>query len=225
MKLFVDQRINTNQVNFWDPIRKLNIKTFFTMAKKKQLKMADEKVITVSADRDLFGRLIVAAKERDVDLKSVFTFELSSVPFALFHADATMRKTNKSFLLAELEKNGEALPQSLSSTPVLKTAYIIDEMALIQMMKTSYPATFGDLAQKHYQVITGKLDQPGCKKVDVVFDHYQERSIKSAERNRRDDNSALEVKINGARTPLPKQCVKYVGDPKNKMNLSAFLSD
>ena len=76
-------------------------------------------------------------------------------------------------------------------------------MALIQMMRTGYAAKFGDLAEKHYQVITGKLRQPGCKRVYVVFDQYQERSIKSGGRNRRDANSALEVKINGARTPLP----------------------
>ena len=60
-------------------------------------------------------------------------------------------------------------------------------------MKIDNAATFGDLAHKHYQVITRKLDQPGCKKIDVVFDQYQDRSIKSAERNRRDANSALEA--------------------------------
>ena len=205
MKPFVDQRINTNQLHFWDPIKKVNIRTFSTMVKKKQLKTADEKVITVSADQDLFGRLIVAATARDIDLKSVFTFELSSVPFSLFHANATLRKTCKSNLLAELEKYGEALPQLPFSTVDHKMAYVIDGMALIQMMKTSSAATFGDLAQKHYQVITGKLDQPGCKRVDIVFDQYRDRSIKSGERNRRDANIALEVKINCSRTPLPKQ--------------------
>ena len=92
------------------------------MVKKKQLKTAEEKVITVSADRDLFGRLIVAATARDVDLKSMFTFELSSVPFSLFHSDATMRKTDKSSLLAALEKYGEALPQLPSSTDDHKVA-------------------------------------------------------------------------------------------------------
>ena len=116
MKLFMDQRIITNQLNFWDPRKKLNIRTFSTMVKKKQLKTAEKKVITVSADRDLFGRLIVAATARDVDLKSVFTFELSSVPFSLFHSDATMRKTDKSSLLAALEKYGEVPPPQLPSS-------------------------------------------------------------------------------------------------------------
>ena len=65
--------------------------------------MGDDKVISVSADRELFSRLIIAAKAREIGMKEVLTYELSDVPFALFHSDVTLRKPTKSTLLAVLE--------------------------------------------------------------------------------------------------------------------------
>ena len=65
--------------------------------------MGDDKVITVSAERELFSRLIIAAKAREIGMKEVLTYELSAVPFALVHSDGTLRKPTKSALLAVLE--------------------------------------------------------------------------------------------------------------------------
>ena len=53
---------------------------------------------------DLFARLIISAKSRDINLKEVLSYELSTVPHSLAHADGTLRKTTKSALLTELEK-------------------------------------------------------------------------------------------------------------------------
>ena len=54
---FIEKRINTNTISFWDPISKLKVKTFETTVKKVQLKAADEHLITVKSDRGLFVRL------------------------------------------------------------------------------------------------------------------------------------------------------------------------
>ena len=56
--------MNTNDVSFWDPIPNLKIKTFSSMTKKAKVKAADDKIVTVSADRDLFGRLLIVANAR-----------------------------------------------------------------------------------------------------------------------------------------------------------------
>jgi len=58
MNAFVEKRLNTNEISFWDPIPNLKIKTFESMTKKVQVKAANEKLVTVGADRDLFGRLL-----------------------------------------------------------------------------------------------------------------------------------------------------------------------
>ena len=49
MTAFLEQRLNTN----------MKVKTFSTMTKKVKVKAADEKIVMVSADRDLFGRLLI----------------------------------------------------------------------------------------------------------------------------------------------------------------------
>ena len=62
-----------------------------------------EKISAVNADGEIFGRLLVAAKHRDIDLKEVLSYELCSAPIALRHPDGTLRKTGKSTLKPLLE--------------------------------------------------------------------------------------------------------------------------
>ena len=73
MTTFVEERLNTNEVLFWNALPNLKIKTFTTLAKKTKIKTADDKTITVAADRDLFGRLVISAKSRDINLKEVLS--------------------------------------------------------------------------------------------------------------------------------------------------------
>ena len=82
MDMFVKQRLETSEVNFWNPVPNLKVKSFSTMAKKTNVK-ANDKVITVGADRDLFGRLLIAANTREINLKEVLSYELSAVPLHL----------------------------------------------------------------------------------------------------------------------------------------------
>ena len=101
MKSSVEQSLIVNKVNFWNPIPKLQIKTFATVVPQKQLKTATEKVIILNADRELFGHLVNSAKPRDVSLKEILTSELSIVPYSLAHSDGTLQKNIKSELLFE----------------------------------------------------------------------------------------------------------------------------
>ena len=77
MKNFVEKRVNSKTESFWDPV--LNLKV-----KKVNVKAADDKVITaVNVDRDLFGRLLITANTRKINLKDVLRYELSPIPRAL----------------------------------------------------------------------------------------------------------------------------------------------
>ena len=60
----------------WAVIRMYQIPTFG----KDQSNTTDGKVINVKADCELFDRLLMAAKARDVNLKDVLKFELLPVP-------------------------------------------------------------------------------------------------------------------------------------------------
>ena len=55
MKTFVEERLNTHTKSFWDPIPQVSLKTFATVAQKKQIKTKNEKAQIVNADRQLFG--------------------------------------------------------------------------------------------------------------------------------------------------------------------------
>ena len=222
MDTFVNQRLETSEVNFWDPVPNLKVKSFSTMAKKTNVK-AKDRVITVSADQDLFGRLLIAANTREINLKEVLSYELSAVPFALAHQDGSIRKTTKSVLAKMLEEQVEVLPR-LSPALELETAHILDGMAIVQMMKSAGASTFGELASKYYTAITAPLAQSSCKEVHMVFDQYWSTSIKSGERSRRGSSNSLEVYIHGPSTPIPKQWAKYITNPQNKINLCDFLT-
>ena len=77
MENFVEKRVNSQTESFWDPV--LNLKV-----KKMNVKAADDKVITaVNVDRDLFGRLLITANTRKINLKEVLRYELSPIPRAL----------------------------------------------------------------------------------------------------------------------------------------------
>lgn len=131
----------------------------------------------MNADRDLFGRLLIAAKSREVNLKDVLKYELSPVPYALAHQDGTLRKTTKSALMPLLEETTTALPRLPASQEF--TTMIVDGMATIQMTKFGGASTFGQLAIKYYDIFTSPLQHWNCNEVHIVFDQYWETSIKS----------------------------------------------
>ena len=203
---FVEQRLNNNNTTFWDSLQNLKIKTFASLVKKKTMKLVYEKVLVINADRELFGRLVFAAKSRVIKLKDVLSYELSAVPFSFVHTDGSLRKTNKSVLMAELDKKVDVqlkLPQVTTSS--IYIAHIFDDMALVHMTKSFGASIFDEMALKYYQLITVPLALNGCHLVDVVFDQYFSLSIKAGKREKRYVSMALEVQIRESASPVPKQ--------------------
>ena len=114
----------------------------------------------------------------------MLTFELSAVPFALFHSDGTLRKPTKSALLAVLENSVNVSARLPHANDQTCTFFIIDGMALIQKMKTGGSISFGDLSLVYFNTITTFYEQYNCSRVDIVFDSYRDMSIKSSEREK-----------------------------------------
>ena len=114
------------------------------MARKVTVESQKDKAVSINADRELFGRLLVVAKKKEVNLKEVLSFELCSVSISLAHSDGNLRKTSKITIMNLLEKDVTS-KQNLPSSQ-LPTAYLDDAMAFIQMMKTAGSATFGELS-------------------------------------------------------------------------------
>ena len=221
---FVSKRLDSKAIGFWDKVTKANMTTFASSSTKIKVRSAEEKEVTINADRSLFGRLLVVAKNRHIDLREVLSYEMSSVPYALAHPDGSLRKTTKSVLLAELESVSPSVGRLPRSNK--EAALILDGMALLQSWRTAGCTTFGELAQKLFEAITTTLRQENCSRVDVVFDRYDNPySIKGGERENRGVSSALQIHINSCKTPIPKQWAKFMSNPVNKTSMVRFLCE
>ena len=113
-------------------------------------------------------------------MKTVFTFPLGPLPWSLSDAFGLARKTNKAKLAQQLEKEVplvERFPESAAS--------IYDGMAMLQRFKLSTGTTFSVVAEKVFDIVTSN----DSRHIDVVFDVYQDISIKNGERTKRSSGS------------------------------------
>ena len=69
MNSFIEQRLNTNTSSFWDAIPNLKINTFSSMTKKTTIKSTNEKLVTLTEDRDLFKRWLIAENVWQVNVR------------------------------------------------------------------------------------------------------------------------------------------------------------
>lgn len=110
-------------------------------------------------------------------MKEVLKHPLGPIPWSLANVDGTLKKTNKAALARKLE--AKAAPAHDMERP---SACIIDGMSVVQKMKGDN-LTFEELADQMLTSILRTGD--GGERIDVVFDVYQELSIKGVERTMR----------------------------------------
>jgi len=141
----------------------------FSSTNKKIHVKSRDKLVTVNADRDLFGRLLIVSNRRQICLKEVLSFELSPVPYSPTSADGSLRKGAKSILCSLLEKDVNVQRLTTSPNP---TVVMIDGMAVIQMSMSAGASTFGELSDKYNNIISAPLFSNNCVQVHVVFHQY-----------------------------------------------------
>ena len=136
MNAFIDDRIKTSKVSFYAPIKQLALKTFKSMNKKKTIKFQD-KTITLAAERSLFGRLLVIARNGcGLTLKQVLQYSLSPIPWALGLPDGSMVKTVKSKLLSKFNSFLEkCIRNVLNLLKYVNYAFIIETCGILFMFK------------------------------------------------------------------------------------------
>ena len=132
---------------------------------------------TIKEDLDQ-SRMIIIAESRHLHMQEVLQHPLGPLPSSLATSNGLPRKTNKAQLGRELEKVIEPTTQITSPS-----VYLIDGMALVQKLKVSDHMTFGQIVDA---ALPRVLQEGGnSKRIDVVFDVYNEISIKPAEREQR----------------------------------------
>lgn len=221
---FVKSRLDEQDTDFYSRIAQIKAKTMATMY-KTTVQVNKDTVTVVKAERDIFRRLLVVRDSgREVDLGSVLKYELSPVPLALASTNQKLNTTTKADLadiLTESIEVKQKLPASSSPTCLL-----VDGPALIQAIgKPEHARTFQDLGNVFVKNILAKF-KSGYPRVDVLFDRYQETSIKDGARaNRVGSSQPIRRKIDSGTVKLPHSWSKFMSHTSNKSELAAFISN
>jgi hypothetical protein len=130
--------------------------------------------------------------------------------------DGSLRKTNKDVLARECERN--ASPTEVISEP---SATIIDRMSLVQKL-IGNDKSFSQLAGT--AMSHAVLEDAKNRRIDVVFDVYNETSIKDAEHANR--SAGTRIPFNNIQPEHSIQQWRNLhGSSSNKASLIKFLEE
>ncbi|CAM1319292.1 Uncharacterised protein g7165 [Pycnogonum litorale] len=178
----------------------------------------------VKSDRELFRRLLTTKESgRVADMEKMLHQEFCAVPLSLCTSDGKLRKAEKSQLMNILSK--DASQPDLPISDIVKTCTIIDGMAVVQSIgKPTAAVTFGDLADVFVNCV--KSHGRNSDRVDILFDRYEENSIKEGTRERRRSGTKqIRRLIKGKDTKLPQNWKTFITLAENKVDLARFLSE
>ena len=217
---FASEHLDQTTDKFYETIHRNNIKIFKSAPHKPQSK-ARGKISCLQADRELFSRLYISCQSHEGDLEDFFSHENQPWPPALADCNQ-MRQTNKSELLAVLEK----VAPRLADTPNTDTK-IIDGAALVHLLDPK--KSWQPIVVKTYQHYADKVFLPylqrelqSCQRLDVVWDIYTDNSLKAYTRQCRGSGDALKVE---GTTSLPGNWGNFLRVNSNKTGLFTFLAN
>ena len=211
---FLQNRIACNNVSFYAPIKRMQLKSFKSLNKARKIRAAGNEII-LRSDRELFARLVVAAQVRKMDMCHVLEHNLGPLPLSLASQDGSLAKTTKA-KLADILWNKVPTHQTTTDCMV----HIFDAMALLHSL-TNVPETFGELAKLILQVMVHGTSPNN--RIDFVCDQYPPISIKEGERMKRKKQDSIIINVTGCQQKCPKQWNRFLADGRNKVRLVEFL--
>ena len=130
---------------FEHPIKKAALQTFADKGAGNK-KATDRKVAVLKCTRDLMGRLVRLAAQRELDLAHIFTYPLTPVPLTMCHPDEMLVKTSKGSLRELLEQTQD---KGAKKSPENIEACVIDGQYLLRILTPSItiPPHYGGLAR------------------------------------------------------------------------------
>ena len=218
-KDFVQTRLLTEHPDIFSKMSKLKLATFKSLEKAKSARTADGNIVPIRNDFRFLARLLLIAKNREIDLEQVFTYSLQSYPAALATSTGGLVKTVKSKLLCFLEsETNMASVENLPDGSVL----ILDAMAVLQTVQ-NLPTTFGEFAESILDRITTMGKKIRACRIDFLSDRYPRISTKNAERQKRASSGVQAISILSDKQRVPRQWKKFLGVGSNKESLIRFL--
>ena len=200
-------------------IKKTKLRTFSSMDKKVRTKTNKGEIVALKNSRNLFAKMVLIARSRNLDMKDVLKYSLRPFPLPLATIEGDLVKTAKSKLLNAIENEAQdALVERVDG----ESALIIDAMAILQTTKIT-SRTFGELAHDLLVKIVKMATSSRSQRIDFVGDRYPAHSIKNLEREKRGEGGSFRMKIFGEQQRLPRQWKKFLSNGENKEELMNFL--
>ena len=218
---FCQTNLFTDNPDIFSNIKKNKLRTF--SSEKMTVKDSKGRQSIVKTNRNLFARLLVISKSREINLKELLSYCLSDYPLSIATVAGGLVKTTKAKMLHILEE--------AANNPVVDTvnigennALIVDVMAVIQAFKGKC-RTFGEFADSIFDYLVKLTRQCKANRLDVVADRYPAISIKNSERSKRAAQGVQRIHILNKDQNIPKQWKKYLSSGENKESLIVFLCD
>ena len=169
---FIEERLKEND-KFFEPIKKLNLKTMASNTKSVKIKLSQNKVIELKHQGNIAFQLLVMSQNTSLPLNEVMAYQLTPIPYSLGTPDGFLNKNNKALGLKTLTNDMDDSMQP----PQDKTLMIVDGNALYHSL-VEVPDTLKGVCEKIFSLIPGSSD--------VIFstDMYEPESIKSSERKK-----------------------------------------
>ena len=196
--------------------------------KGKANNSSGEKVIDLTKLNSEFTRVVDIARSRNYNVKDLFTYEISDMPYFLCPDGNYLSKSNKSELQSLL-KTRDILNVDFDNEPQRnRSILVIDFMAEARKIESRRKKfgfkTFGDALNDIWNTCWKK-----CKtadRIDFVFDCYKKDSIKALERERRNKSKdPLHLTISNMNQPLPiaSEFERFWSLSENKIGLQQFF--
>lgn len=212
--LFVKERLIDRSKPITDPIKKNNLPTFSTPS-QKIISKDKAKVAVLKEDCSLFSRLYIACQVRDGNLEDFFQYENQPWPPSLSQL-GQLRGGQKADLL-----------KCLPNTPAQKVtqptpdAVILDGAVIVQMLQPRTARTFQEYFSTVFApYILKQLET--AKRVDLVWDVYQDNSLKRSLREKRGSGQRRKVL---ASTRIPTDWKGFLRVDGNKDELFKLLAN
>ena len=90
------------------------LKTWSDIGKTRKVRFSGREIV-LKADRNLFAKMAIIGRKRQLDMKEVLSYPLGPLPMSLANPDGSVRKTNKSKLMTTLYKDiplAESFPEN-----------------------------------------------------------------------------------------------------------------
>lgn len=200
------------------PIKRNALKNF-AIENQKHKKCLAKKNYDSSVERNVFGHILCCAIEKNVDLLSVFSYPLTTVPHSLANTDGTM-VTNcqkgelTSLLMSKSNDVGERTTGERIKVEIIDGFYYLNTL---RNSPTKY-GQFADFLLKH-------LCATAAFEIHLIFDRDEDSSIKDLDIKKKAHENSIPFKIIGPNQERNGSLSKFLTNPKFRDELVNFLVD